>query len=206
MVSSRRYGQEDDGVAEDGDTKFLVDDDRSAKLEAELQKKLTRRDGSMMTLSQSKKYSQMHADNTAWEENRLLTSGVVRAGTLVNHPEAKTEFMTERVEMRVQVRQTQVDTDFDNEDENRITLLVHDTKPPFLDGRIVFTKQVLSRFLRTYYIRSPSRLGYVPLCRVLAHETRKTFLPTGGHGVACEGSNLGHAHDCAEGELAGEGI
>jgi hypothetical protein len=65
-------------VAEDGVTKFLVDDDRSAKLEAELQKKLTRRDGSMMTLSQSKKYSQMHADNTAWEENRLLTSGVVR--------------------------------------------------------------------------------------------------------------------------------
>ena len=35
-----------------------------------------------------------------------------------------------------------MDTDFDNEDENRITLLVHDTKPPFLDGRIVFTKQV----------------------------------------------------------------
>ena len=34
-----------------------------------------------------------------------------------------------------------VDTDFDDEDENRITLLVHDQKPPFLDGRIVFTKQ-----------------------------------------------------------------
>lgn len=53
--------------------------------------------------------------------------------------------MTEtRLHPRVQVRQTQVDTDFDNEDENRITLLVHDTKPPFLDGRIVFTKQVRS--------------------------------------------------------------
>lgn len=89
-------------MAEDGDTKFLVDDDRSAKLEAELQKKLTRRDGSMMTLSQSKKYSQMHADNTAWEENRLLTSGVVcgypRRPSLSTGPDRLTEFISENVD------------------------------------------------------------------------------------------------------------
>ena len=31
--------------------------------------------------------------------------------------------------------------DFDQDEEARTTLLVHDTRPPFLDGRIVFTKQ-----------------------------------------------------------------
>ena len=28
------------------------------------------------------------------------------------------------------------------EEEDRVILMVHDIKPPFLDGRIVFTKQV----------------------------------------------------------------
>ena len=32
-------------------------------------------------------------------------------------------------------------TEFEDEDENRVILLVHDTKPPFLDRRVVFTKQ-----------------------------------------------------------------
>lgn len=31
--------------------------------------------------------------------------------------------------------------DFDKDDDVRAVLLVHDTKPPFLDGRVVFTKQ-----------------------------------------------------------------
>lgn len=39
------------------------------------------------------------------------------------------------------VRGTEVQTEFENEDENRVILLVHDTKPPFLDRRVVFTKQ-----------------------------------------------------------------
>ena len=30
----------------------------------------------------------------------------------------------------------------DMEEEDRVILMVHDIKPPFLDGRIVFTKQV----------------------------------------------------------------
>lgn len=36
----------------------------------------------------------------------------------------------------------QAELDFDNDDDVRVMLLVHDTKPPFLDGRVVFTKQV----------------------------------------------------------------
>ena len=50
-----------------------------------------------------------------WEENRLLTSGVVR--------------------------RLDVDEDFPEEQEGKVHLLVHNIVPPFLDGRIVFTKQ-----------------------------------------------------------------
>lgn len=33
--------------------------------------------------------------------------------------------------------------DFDEEAENRVSLLVHNIIPPFLDGRFVYTKQML---------------------------------------------------------------
>ncbi|XP_052872660.1 pre-mRNA-splicing factor ATP-dependent RNA helicase PRP16 [Anopheles cruzii] len=58
---------------------------------------------------------QINKDNELWEKNRLLTSGVV---------------------MSVNVTE-----DFDEEALERVHLLVHHTVPPFLDGRIVFTKQ-----------------------------------------------------------------
>ena len=54
-------------------------------------------------------------DNELWETNRLLTSGVVQ-----------------RVEF---------EENFDESDEAKVHLLVHNVMPPFLDGRIVFTKQ-----------------------------------------------------------------
>lgn len=50
-----------------------------------------------------------------WERNRMLTSGVVVSVDL--------------------------DEDFDEDNEARVHLLVHNIVPPFLDGRIVFTKQ-----------------------------------------------------------------
>jgi len=58
---------------------------------------------------------QVRKDNELWETNRLLTSGVVQ----------RTEF----------------DEDFDESDEAKVHLLIHNIVPPFLDGRIVFTKQ-----------------------------------------------------------------
>uniref|UniRef100_A0A182JZI4 RNA helicase n=1 Tax=Anopheles christyi TaxID=43041 RepID=A0A182JZI4_9DIPT len=58
---------------------------------------------------------QINKDNELWEKNRMLTSGVVMS---VN-----------------------VNEDFDEEALERVHLLVHHTVPPFLDGRIVFTKQ-----------------------------------------------------------------
>lgn len=60
---------------------------------------------------------QKQKDVDAWETNRMLTSGVA------------------------QRRDHTVDFD-DDDDGIRIHLLVHDLKPPFLDGRTVFTKQL----------------------------------------------------------------
>lgn len=60
---------------------------------------------------------QKQKDVDAWETNRMLTSGVAQRRGM--------------------------DDDFEDDDEGtRIHLLVHDLKPPFLDGRTVFTKQL----------------------------------------------------------------
>jgi hypothetical protein len=39
------------------------------------------------------------------------------------------------------VHKLEVDEDFEEENEAKVHLLVHNIVPPFLDGRIVFTKQ-----------------------------------------------------------------
>eukprot|EP00163_Fabomonas_tropica_P033310 TRINITY_DN868_c0_g1_i4.p1 TRINITY_DN868_c0_g1~~TRINITY_DN868_c0_g1_i4.p1 ORF type:complete len:1344 (-),score=333.35 TRINITY_DN868_c0_g1_i4:90-4121(-) len=60
--------------------------------------------------------AQRNDDNNRWEENRMMTAGAV-------------------------VRR-EVQTNFDNEDETRVHILVHDIKPPFLDGKkFVYTQQ-----------------------------------------------------------------
>lgn len=64
---------------------------------------------------QSTKQAQKQKDIDAWETNRMLSSGVAqRRGQ---------EFE-------------------DDEDTMRVHLLVHDLRPPFLDGRTIFTKQL----------------------------------------------------------------
>ncbi|KAJ8758553.1 hypothetical protein K2173_000274 [Erythroxylum novogranatense] len=111
------YDREEGNTLFDADSSsfFLGDEASFQKKEAELAKRLVRRDGSRMSLAQSKKLSQLTADNAQWEDRQLLRSGAVRG--------------------------TEVQTEFDDEDERKVILLVHDTKPPFLDGRVVFTKQ-----------------------------------------------------------------
>lgn len=76
----------------DGRDAFLGDEDKIREKEAELEAR-RRKDGSIMSLSQTKKLSQVHMDNNKWEENRLFQSGVVRA--------------------------REVDTDFDNDEDSR---------------------------------------------------------------------------------------
>lgn len=63
------------------------------------------------------KHLQRQRDNDAWEANRMLASSVAQTRDQFN------------------------DFEDDNEDI-RTHLLVHDLKPPFLDGKTVFTKQL----------------------------------------------------------------
>lgn len=64
----------------------------------------------------SARETQKIKDNDAWETNRMLTSGVAQRTDFAGNFE-------------------------DDEEATRVHLLVHDLKPPFLDGRTVFTKQ-----------------------------------------------------------------
>ncbi|CAO3665843.1 unnamed protein product [Rhizopus stolonifer] len=64
----------------------------------------------------SARQAQYNRDTDMWEASRMLSSGVAQ-----------------RIE---------VDTDFDEENENRVHLLVHDIKPAFLSGKMVYTKQL----------------------------------------------------------------
>ncbi|KAL2890049.1 Pre-mRNA-splicing factor ATP-dependent RNA helicase prp16 [Ceratocystis lukuohia] len=59
---------------------------------------------------------QRQRENDAWETNRMLVSGVAQRRDLAN--------------------------DFDDEETIRVHLLVHELRPPFLDGRTIFTKQL----------------------------------------------------------------
>ncbi|GMY25535.1 pre-mRNA-splicing factor ATP-dependent RNA helicase DEAH7-like [Fagus crenata] len=111
------YCKEESNTMFDADSSSLFLGDKASflKKEAELAKKMVQRDGNRMTIAQSKKVSQRTADNVQWEDRQLLRSGAVRG--------------------------TEIKTEFDDEEEHKVTLLVHDIKPPFLDGRVVFTKQ-----------------------------------------------------------------
>ncbi|KAJ1675365.1 hypothetical protein EV182_001413, partial [Spiromyces aspiralis] len=75
-----------------------------------------------LTATQDKRQSirqkQYNRDNEMWETNRMLQSGVVQARSM----EA-------------------LDPDEDIEG-SRVHILVHDLKPPFLDGRMLFTTQL----------------------------------------------------------------
>ncbi|KAK4499693.1 hypothetical protein PRZ48_010211 [Zasmidium cellare] len=64
------------------------------------------------------KFLQRQKDNDAWETNRMLASSVA------------------------QTRDQYSNSFEDENDETRVHLLVHDLKPPFLDGKTVFTKQL----------------------------------------------------------------
>lgn len=59
---------------------------------------------------------QFNKENDKWETNQLLISGVVQ--------------------------RKETDLNFDEDSEDRVHILVHDQRPPFLDGRVAFTKQM----------------------------------------------------------------
>lgn len=83
--------------------------------EREAQMASSRARGDTKIAGMSARRSQLHVDQSAWEDNRLLQSGVA--------------VMKE------------VQTEFDNEEDSRVNLIVHNLKPPFLDGRVSFSLQ-----------------------------------------------------------------
>lgn len=103
------YDMEEGAVAADEEhNPFSQYEDMTGDLAAPIAAKKKR-----MTARQA----QYSADNDAWENNRLQTSGVgPRTAIDLEH--------------------------LDDDAESRVHLLVHDLKPPFLDGKTVFTKQL----------------------------------------------------------------
>jgi pre-mRNA-splicing factor ATP-dependent RNA helicase DHX38/PRP16 len=92
---------------------FLGDSKKFKEREDKMAK--SRALGDSKIAGMSARRSQIHADQEAWEDNRLLQSGVAV--------------------------QAEVQTEFDNEEDTRVTLIVHNLKPPFLDGRVSYSLQ-----------------------------------------------------------------
>jgi pre-mRNA-splicing factor ATP-dependent RNA helicase DHX38/PRP16 len=68
------------------------------------------------TKRQTARQAQYNADNDKWESNRMLQGGVIQAGD--------------------------IDQDFEDDQDSKVHVLVHDLKPPFLDGRTAYTTQL----------------------------------------------------------------
>jgi pre-mRNA-splicing factor ATP-dependent RNA helicase DHX38/PRP16 len=113
------YLQEDDGgfvldqteMAATGDMgRFLFENDKTKARQVELDKK---KHENPMAGRFSARRNALNDDQDAWEENRLLSSGAAIKG--------------------------EVSLDIKTEDDHKVTLLVHQVKPPFLDGRVSFS-------------------------------------------------------------------
>ncbi|KAJ5075069.1 pre-mRNA-splicing factor atp-dependent RNA helicase prp16 [Anaeramoeba ignava] len=107
-VERNWYDAEESGAVESTSNTFYGKLEKFESVEQSLAVRQTQK----LTARQN----QINRENDNWEENRLITSGVVER--------------TQKEE------NTQIE-----QDESRISVMVHDLKPPFLDGRIAFTKQ-----------------------------------------------------------------
>lgn len=109
------YDADEDLVVDETKDPFIGDEQNTKQFEEALQAK---KEGLKLRQAPAKKVSarlnQIFEDSNRWEEDRLLASGVMQ--------------------------RTTVQTDFNDEQEVRVHLLVHDIAPPFLDGRVSFTK------------------------------------------------------------------
>lgn len=121
-VTPSIYGEEKELWEEEQqrlDREWYALDDGENNAFANVSEEYTRKKEMELEARRQKRLSaqqrQINKDNELWERNRMLTSGVVSS---LDH-----------------------DDDPDDEGEARVHLLVHNVVPPFLDGRIVFTKQ-----------------------------------------------------------------
>jgi len=92
---------------------FLGNESKFREREEEMAK--SRAKGETKKKGMSARRSQLHQDQEAWEDNLMLKSGVA---------------VLQEAQM-----------DFDADEDSRVTLIVHNLKPPFLDGRVSFSTQ-----------------------------------------------------------------
>ncbi|KAK8236241.1 pre-mRNA-splicing factor ATP-dependent RNA helicase prp16 [Phyllosticta capitalensis] len=107
------YGGEENGHAF-GDETHNPFGDESTWVEAMRNQALAEKKNSQRLNARQR---QKQKDVDAWETNRMLTSGIAQRRDFAGDFE-------------------------DDDDGTRIHLLVHDLRPPFLDGRKIFTKQL----------------------------------------------------------------
>lgn len=104
--------EEDGWWGEDPSNKFVGDNQKYEKIEQELERVNQRRNK-----SRNWREEQRELENNKWEINRMLGSGMYRLGEHIHQQ-------------------------LDEEEDSRVMLMVHDIKPPFLDGKKVFTTQM----------------------------------------------------------------
>ncbi|KAJ4382805.1 DEAH-box RNA helicase prp16 [Didymella sp. IMI 355093] len=108
------YGGEENGHTFGDDSHNPFGGAESSWLDSQREAALTEK---KLNNRASMRAQQKQKDVDAWETNRMLQSGVAQ--------------------------RRHFDDDFNDDDEaTRIHILVHDLKPPFLDGKKVFTKQI----------------------------------------------------------------
>lgn len=119
------YDQEEDmgNTVDDSRDPFLSDTQEVKEFEDILARKRGSSSGNynsgppkVISQRMSAKATAVMADRNRWEEDRLLASGIMQQTNVT------------------------LARDLEDETEIRVHLMVHDTKPPFLDGRISFTK------------------------------------------------------------------
>jgi len=112
------YGGDDDlGGHTFGDDSHNPFGDESGWAAQEREAAMVEKKVSQLSRGMNARQVQKQKDVDAWETNRMLTSGVAQRRDLGQ--------------------------DFEDDQEGtRVHLLVHDLRPPFLDGRTIFTKQL----------------------------------------------------------------
>ncbi|KFK28491.1 hypothetical protein AALP_AA7G003000 [Arabis alpina] len=100
--SDRAWYDTDEGNSLFDSDSFIGDDDASLKQKEAKKQRVTSM--SLVRSNQSKKHSQVNADIARWDDHQLMSSGAVRG-------------------------KGEVQTEFDSEEETKVTLLVRNTKP-----------------------------------------------------------------------------
>ena len=115
--------------------RFLFENSKTKAREEEMEQK--RKNNPRFNARQSA----MQDDQDAWEENRLLSSGAAtRVSKLLSVIIVRVLLSSSLTHNGFPLLfQNRVDLDHATEQDTRVTLLVHQVKPPFLDGRVSFS-------------------------------------------------------------------